>query len=338
MSLNISIRNEQNYYYLQLDSQLQGIYQQVVSKLCKGELSITLNMPMPEDFDQSMDKIFTALDYGCPELFFLDKGARYTSDGSSIKITFTSKYSAGRLESMWHDLNEAVELVVEAVNFAYSDEDKIGELNNYICKNVKTNSSFAAQYGDAYGALINQEARCEGICKAVQLVLNRLNIKNLIAFGESDRDGSQENHAWSIIWVNGEPYGFDFTWNIDSSMFGVVCVDYMFLAKEDIDIEHVSNSDNSYPIVEFSQLAYWYQNNTEVTYRSDFSNVLLKDIGNNYYAIMRLMLKPTYDEVKEEVYDWYISEMGGDTMYGDFYYRYNSGLGILTVYVIVEEL
>ena len=121
-------------------------------------------------------------------------------------------------------------------------------------------------------------------------------------------------------------------------MFGVVCVDYMFLAKEDIDIEHISNSDNFYPIVEFSQLAYWYQNNTEVTYRSDFSNVLLKDIGNNYYAIMRLMLKPTYDEVKEEVYDWYISEMGGDTMYGDFYYRYNSGLGILTIYVIVEEL
>ena len=191
MSLNISIQNEQNYYYLQLDSQLQGIYQQIVSKLCKGELSITLNMPIPENFDQSMDKIFTALDYGCPELFFLDKGARYTSDGSSIKITFTSKYSAGRLESMWHELNEAVESVVEVVNSAYSDEDKIGELNNYICKNVKTNSSFAAQYGDAYGALINQEARCEGICKAVQFVLNRLNIKNLIAFGESDRDGSQ---------------------------------------------------------------------------------------------------------------------------------------------------
>lgn len=338
MALNIPINNEQNYYYLQLDSQLQGIYQKIVSALSKGNLNITLDMSMPEDFDQAMDKIFTALDYGCPELFFLDKGARYTSDGSSIKITFTSKYSAGRLESMWHELNGVVESVVNIVNLVFADEDKLVELNNYICKNIKTNSSFAAQYGDAYGALINQEARCEGICKAAQLVLNRLNIKNLIAYGVSDRDGAQENHAWSIVWVNGEPYGFDFTWNIDCSMFGVISVDYLFLAKEDIELEHISNSEYSYPMVEFSHLSYWYQNNTEVTYRSDFANVLLRENGNNYFAIMRLMLKPTYDEVKEEVYDWYISEMGGDTMYGDFYYRYNSGLGILTVYVMVEEL
>lgn len=337
MALNIPINNEQNYYYLQLDSQLQGIYQQIVKKLCRGEFCITLNMSMPEDFDQSMDKIFTALDYGCPELFFLDKGARYISDGNSIKINFTSKYSAVRLESMWNELNKIVDSVVQIVNFAHTDEDKLTELNNYICKNIKTNGSSATQYGDAYGALINHEARCEGICKAAQLVLNRLNINNVIAFGEANRDGSKENHAWSIVWINGEPYAFDFTWNIDCSLFGVVSVDYMFLAKDDIEVEHISNNEYFYPIVEFSSLSYWHQNNTEVTYRSDFANVLLRENGNNYFAIMRLTLKPTYEEVKEDVYDWYISEMGGDTIYGNFYYRYNSGLGILAIYVMVEE-
>ncbi len=337
MALNIAIQNEQNYYYLQLAPQLQGIYQQCVDHLSRGELNITVDAQAIEDFDSALERIFTALDYGCPELFFIDKGTKYTSDGNSIKLTFSSKYALNKLQQMWKDISIEVDDIIDVLDEYQSEEDKLWRLNEFICTHIKTNSGSAGQYGDAHGALVNCEARCEGICKAVQLVLNRLNIKNVIAYGIANRDGNRENHAWNIAWIDNEPHGFDFTWNIDCSMFGVVAVDYMFLSKEDIDIEHISNSDFEYPITQFSRLAYWYQHNTEITYRSDFSNVLLKEVGNNYYAIMRMMLSPTYDEVKDEVYDWYISEMGGDTIYGNFYYRYNPGLGVLYIYIIVEE-
>lgn len=337
MSLNISI-NYQNEYYLQLDSELQGLFTQCVEKLRHGEMMVHTNLRYSKEIEKRIELLNTAIDLGCPELFFFDKKVEIMQDASGVSIIYNSKYPKEELSSMYNELMNAVNSIVTQINnYTDSDEEKLRLINEYACYNIRTVGSTEKEYGDAYGALINQAARCEGICKGVQLILDKLNIRNMTAFGDSVKVGQEEKHSWTIAWIDGKPYGFDFTWNIGATNFDIPSCDYMFLPKSDMDMEHKADEQFSFPIAEYSNLTEWYLDGTEIAYRSDMENIIFKTYGNNQYAVLRFLFDIDYSEIKDNVRDWYLYEMSGDTMYGNFYYQYNEGLRVLTVYVITND-
>ena len=68
---------------------------------------------------------------------------------------------------------------------------------------------------NAYGALVDGEAVCEGYAEALQYLLHRVGIRSFIAIGSSVNPGSQqsEGHAWNYVRINGQYYHVDLTWN-----------------------------------------------------------------------------------------------------------------------------
>ena len=338
MSLNILIDNQQNEYYLQLSSQLQAVYRDCVEQLRHGKLIVSTNLTPYEGIEAQLELVTTAIDFGCPELFFIEKKTQIIQEGNSVSLVFTSKYPSNRLAEMYSELMKEADTIINEINYyAVSDEERVRMLNQVFCTSIETVNNTRGECGDAYGALINKTARCEGVCKAAQLILNRLNIKNVIMYGKSNKEGQTEDHSWTVIWVYNQPYGFDFTWNIGATQFGIPAEDYMFLSEEDLNREHTKCQRMDISAVNFSDLTQWYLSNTEITYRSDMGNVIFKPYNNHQYAVLRLLFEPDFDEVKENVYDWYLYEMGGDTMYGSFYYRYNQGMEVLTVYILTDE-
>ncbi len=335
MSLNIPLIHEQNQYYLQLDSRLQGIYRTCAESLARGDLNVNLGSEQISEAD--LAAISGAVDYGCPELFFIDKDVKLASGPLGTVISFTSKYPVRLLSRMWDELDGIVSEIAAELSSEYSDEDIIYKLNEYLCANIEVESSERAEYGDAYGALLDRTARCEGVSNAASMILNRLSIPSIMAIGTATSNGEEINHSWNIIWIGGSPYGFDFTWNIGASSHGIASEVYMFLPRCDMDIQHTPDPAFSYPIVEFSELTPWYKNKTEASCRADLGGMMFRPSGNNYHIVIRLTEMPSFDEVSDDIYDWYMYELGGDTMYGSMSYRYNEELGVLTVYVIVEE-
>ena len=54
-------------------------------------------------------------------------------------------------------------------------------------------------HNDAYGALVEGEAKCYGVSCAMKMVLDAANIPNYVAFGDMHGIG----HAWNVMWFDG---------------------------------------------------------------------------------------------------------------------------------------
>ena len=67
----------------------------------------------------------------------------------------------------------------------------------------------------AYGALVEGKAVCDGYSKAFQLLCSYAGIESTIVFGES----RSQSHAWNLIWLEGNPYYNDTTWDDSSGWY-----------------------------------------------------------------------------------------------------------------------
>ena len=68
---------------------------------------------------------------------------------------------------------------------------------------------------NAYGALVEGKAVCEGYAEALQCLLHRAGIQSLIVLGSSvnPSTGAAEGHAWNMVKIDGSYYHTDLTWN-----------------------------------------------------------------------------------------------------------------------------
>lgn len=67
---------------------------------------------------------------------------------------------------------------------------------------------------DAYGCLVEGRAVCSGYARATMLLLKKAGIETILVSGTgvSERSGSV-SHMWNIVWLDGEPYHLDVTWD-----------------------------------------------------------------------------------------------------------------------------
>lgn len=85
---------------------------------------------------------------------------------------------------------------------------------------------------DAYGALVNGKAVCEGYAKAFQYLLQKVGIQSFMATGI----GNGGKHAWNIVRIDGKYYNVDLTWDDqESDTFHA----YFNLTDERIKEDHI---------------------------------------------------------------------------------------------------
>lgn len=96
-----------------------------------------------------------------------------------------------------------------------NDFEREEYINNYIIDNCRydeeaaENNDVQGNENDAYGALVDGKAVCEGYARAFQLLCNKANIDCVLLSGTADSD----NHAWNGVKIGGDWYQIDVTWN-----------------------------------------------------------------------------------------------------------------------------
>ena len=96
-----------------------------------------------------------------------------------------------------------------------NDFEREEYINNYIIDNCRydeeaaENNDVQGNENDAYGALVDGKAVCEGYARAFQLLCNKANIDCVLLSGTADSD----NHAWNGVKISGDWYQIDVTWN-----------------------------------------------------------------------------------------------------------------------------
>lgn len=166
----------------------------------------------------TVDQLYTVFhcyinDY--PEHFWVDHNYSYTYSGNTAK-TITLKYTMSATEkaSAEKEFNRAVDNLLEGLHGDMDQFDLERILHDRLVLSItyKENNGHAH---DAYGAIVEHTAVCEGYARAFQLLCRKVGIRALIAEGNSKdpNTGDTIGHAWNVVQINGNFYHIDVTWD-----------------------------------------------------------------------------------------------------------------------------
>lgn len=250
-----------------------GAYRYDLSEvLTQNELAEYLggNSPKPKipaAFGAARDAFY--MDH--PDLFYVDvyklyltagmQGGRYIAyvDSGNADNYFTDNTvsSAAEVETAVAAYESAITQMVDGAKAAGTDAAKqIEYVNDRLAtevaydygayENAVHNIVYDGYVNTAYGALVNNKAMCGGYSRAFKAVMDRLDIpcvliqgvgytgKSVTVASGEDLQPGFEAHMWNAVFVDGQWYGVDVTWNS-----GAPSKDkYMLVGEEIMSIAH----------------------------------------------------------------------------------------------------
>lgn len=239
------ITDAQNrYYYNQLDESSKIIYAEIlknVDKIKNGEDNIKISSKLSnlvdknEDMSNSLMKSFQnawdAFRNDNVDIFYID-GSKMCLVTKTItkgsKVTYEFYISRGVNENYLVDgfsnakeIDEAIEYVSESENQILStiteknDYYKIVKAHNWIVDNVEYNLEDSVNNSNIYGALHDKKVVCEGYARLFKSLMDKLEIPCILVsgVGVDSKTGQRENHAWNYVYLKGNWYAMDVTWD-----------------------------------------------------------------------------------------------------------------------------
>ncbi len=177
----------------------------------------------------------------------------------------------------------------------------IKSLHDYLCDSVyypDLNSvDYVANAHDAYGALIEGRAVCQGYSDAIKLVCDYYKIPCVCISGTASGGG----HMWNAVQMDdGKWYFIDATWN-DQGDYGTF-YDFFLVGSQTTNTyfggnkfgeEHINDADLLLPLLNYSQAAY-----TQRNHNTGF------DATHNSYAdnTGKLLYLSVFDAKKSNIY------------------------------------
>ena len=149
-----------------------------------------------------------------PEVFWLKSYYEYENFDYETGIWLTYTMSGDKLVTAKKGFNTAVDTISQSVPYG-TECEREEYIHNYIINNcdydekAAENDDVQGNENDAYGALVDGKAVCEGYARAFQLLCNKANIDSVLLSGTADSD----NHAWNGVKIGGDWYQIDVTWD-----------------------------------------------------------------------------------------------------------------------------
>lgn len=154
----------------------------------------------------------------------------------AIRLKYTKDAELAKKELS--ELNKKVdEIVAEAPEGEY---DKVKYFHDYICRSCEYDSTCAfANCGNAYGALIDGYAVCQGYAHAMQLLLSRAGFDAVTVIGTV----GEGYHKWNYVKLSdGNWYAIDATWDDTDKTDGKDMI-YTYFLVSDAELKRHEHSD-----------------------------------------------------------------------------------------------
>ena len=245
------------YYYHQLNKQEQAIYKTFYKGVMSHQEMIPI--PMRGKFSQeSFECIFMAMTRDNPLIYFLNQSACSTVSDMFGRLAICPQYFFTKEKVK--EYNRKIEKVVNELAgqlhlLECNDYEKELRVHNWICRNIeydyegadKDKVSRVIASHNILGVFAHHKAQCEGIAKAVKVLLNAVDVKCIVVTGDSVKNGRRVPHAWNIVNISGEPYQLDVTWDIGAmgKVKQEVAHDYFNLSDNLMGVNH--KADNALP-------------------------------------------------------------------------------------------
>lgn len=195
---------------------LQYVYDRIVNGCKDATAEIKIDITGKEiDFNKELSTVYKMFYSDYPEYFWVNGGwsASLLQQGSTkiitMKPTYTMTGSALSLAKAKYDSK-----VSEIVNkLSGSNYDKAKKLHDVLIDTITYTNTPNDQ--NAYGALIEGKAVCNGYARAYQHLMNEAGIPAWYVKGTSNNPstGAPIGHAWNLIKLDGQWYYTDVTWD-----------------------------------------------------------------------------------------------------------------------------
>ncbi len=261
-------------YYSQLTDYQKSIYNVLLPAIRNAEKKIKISDVDITAFKRDCLRVVTAIHYDHPEYFWFRGG--YSFDYSRIRfrqnadIEFEPMYydyatSFFNAEDKYNKLMSAVKNIADLAKAHSSDGyDQIVYVHDYLIENAiydhdgleeyyKTSHSPSCEYiFSAYGCLVDKKTVCSGYAKAFQLIMRELGYDCSYITGEAG-----EPHGWNCIYLDGEGYYVDITWDDPDYEKETPLYNYAFITSEALLRTHKLDLEFETPVCNAKEYNYF---------------------------------------------------------------------------------
>lgn len=258
------------YYYNQLNKSEQAIYK----AFYKGVMERKDIIPIPVKgrvTEEIFNRVFTAMTRDNPLIYFLNQSACSFAQDAFGHTAICPQYffSKAKIKEYNRKIEKAVNDLAVSIKLTEGTEyEKEMKVHDWMCNFVSydddgANINDPIRFIEAHniiGVFAHHRAQCEGIAKAVKVLLNAVDVKCIVATGNANGNGQNGPHAWNIVNIDGKAYQLDVTWDIGAigKSKDRMAYDYFNITDEMIGIDHVP--DDNLPKCDSLELNYFTKN------------------------------------------------------------------------------
>ena len=157
-----------------------------------------------------------------PQLFYIEHWFNYRTDSTDAYILeYYISYKTEFTEDHIKAFDRRVSSIMSGVNWSWSEEQKALYLHDVLVTETEYDTSFTKY--DAYNALVNGSAVCQGYALAYEYLLEQAGVKVDVITSD------ELNHAWNSVEVKGKSYYVDCTWDDPVGVYNMYCDHINFL-------------------------------------------------------------------------------------------------------------
>lgn len=274
------------YYYNKLTNEQKEMYIKMDRGVSNLSKTIVFGFNEKEDINKDLEMVIEAYYNDHPEYFYLPYNYKFSNINLVVKnltVLNLDYLVADEIEllKMNNEIDIAIrEIISNNITSDMTDYEKEVAIHDALVKKVAY-----YKYEDIdkipnvkhtiYGALVENEAVCDGYSKAFMVILKRLNIDSIIVSGMLDN----VNHAWNIVDINGEYYHVDVTSDsMDVDGAREVVHTYFNLTDSEISKSHEISNMFSTPKCNSTKYNYYIQEGLYIDSRGNLNFKLEKII------------------------------------------------------------
>lgn len=209
----------------------------------------------------------------CSRCIILDPKVGYNKRKNKIcEFDFNDvKYLNERCDNILRDLN-----INEKKNMA-----KATAIYNYLSTHIVYSQSDNAY--DAWGAIVDGKAVCNGTAFAYQLLAQKCGLNVCVVTGTL----SGGAHAWNMIQIDGAAYHLDVTSNMHSETEYNTSYDFIFLTDDDMKVMNYSWEEKHYPICNSTKHNYFFVMKSYAKTVHDVLDIMYRQMSTKHLIYLR---------------------------------------------------
>ena len=198
------------YYYQRLSKPMQEAYHAIK----RGIESLSPAFPVPRLEMEQLSEVLFYLRLDCPEIFYITNfSCRVHPDALRVEFCPEYLFDKGRIREHQKALRARVERLARPAQ-AFTEWEKERYIHDFICTQVRYDKLKKPYSHEIIGPLGQGVGVCEGIAKAVKILLDALGVWCVIAIcGNNPEKGIKYRHTWNIVRIGGTYYHLDATFD-----------------------------------------------------------------------------------------------------------------------------